>query len=126
MNINPKIKKDILNIKWNNTKVDKYSELEEKMNNAIKKNNEVEILINGTKETIKNTNEMVNMWLNKNKESINGKNINIINLYQMTEFKNVNEILDKHEAVINTSGEHKIEDVFARYNKDDKLNAVNQ
>ena len=126
MSINKRIKKEILNINWNSTKIYKYSELEEKINNAIEKNNEVEILVNGTKETIKNTNKMINTWLDKNKTNIYGKNISIIDLYQMNEIKNINEILNKHEFIINTSGEHKIEDVFTQYYKENKLNIVNQ
>jgi hypothetical protein len=37
---------------------------------------------------------------------------------------NIKEILDKHQAIYNSSGEHKIEDVFDGYErKAEKVNA---
>ena len=38
--------------------------------------------------------------------------------------ENIREILDKHQAIYNSSGEHKIKDVFDGYeSKEEKINA---
>ena len=40
-------------------------------------------------------------------------NITVINCYEVTAFNdNVREILDLHEYIINTSGVHRIEEIF--------------
>jgi len=58
---------------------------------------------------------------NKNIEKvikdIEGKEINIINCYDITKYKEVTEILDKHDLVLNTSGIKNIEEVFMDYKK---------
>ena len=42
--------------------------------------------------------------------------IKIINCYSVNDFnENIKEILDNHDTMFNTSGEHKIEDVFKGY-----------
>jgi hypothetical protein len=38
--------------------------------------------------------------------------------------ENIREILDEHETIFNTTGEHKIEDIFDGYKKvEEKVNA---
>ena len=83
-------------------------------------NNIINILISGTKKYIEEINKIVNKFINKNNNKIRKKKISIINCYEMAEFDdNIREILDKHELIINTSGVHKIEDIFEDYKKID-------
>jgi len=47
-----------------------------------------------------------------------GKEFNIINCYEVTQFNdNIKNVLDKHDLIINTAGIHPIEEVFAGYEK---------
>ena len=53
-----------------------------------------------------------------NKNKFNKEEIKIINCYEVTEFDdNIRDILDEHDLIINTSGIHKIEDLFDNYKK---------
>ena len=64
---------------------------------------------------MKEINKLLNKFL---KENINNKE-RIINCYKVSEFDdNINEILDEHEYIFNTSGIHRIEDVFKDYKKE--------
>ena len=50
--------------------------------------------------------------------SLENKSIKIIDFYEVTEFNyNIMEILDKHDKIINTSGEKEIEEVFEGYKR---------
>ena len=109
------LKKEVNNVINNLTIKDK-----EKLNSALENNNIINILISGTKKYIEEINKIVNKFINKNNNKIRKKKISIINCYEMAEFDdNIREILDKHELIINTSGVHKIEDIFEDYKKID-------
>ena len=49
----------------------------------------------------------------------------LIDFYEVGSFNdNIKEILDKHNSIFNTSGEHKIEEIFEGYEKQElKINA---
>ncbi len=116
--INDKEKENILNINWSNNKIQKYSNIEKKFKNILEDNNEINILISGSKKYIKEANILIEKFLNKNINKINNKKITIIDCYEVREFDdNIREILDSHELIINTSGIHKIEDIFEDYKK---------
>lgn len=53
-----------------------------------------------------------------NIEKLEGININIINCYEVSEFNsNINNILDEHDYIINTSGEYPVEEMFQNHKK---------
>ena len=111
--INEKNKQNILKIKWKKTVLEKYNKIENNLNEIL--NNEKNIiLVGGNINYINEANNILNKFIEKNKL----KNITIINCYNISEFDdNIKEILDKHEFIINTSGIHKIEEVFENYKK---------
>lgn len=116
--INNKEKEKILNINWNSNKIQKYSNIERKLKDLLTNSNEINILISGTRKYIEEANKIVEKFINKNINKINGKKITIIDCYEVTEFDdNIREILDTHELIINTAGIHKIEDIFEDYKK---------
>jgi len=120
--INKEEKENILNINWNSQKIQKYSNMEKRLKKLIEGNNKINILISGSRKYIEEINLILNKFLNKDNNKLNKKEIIIINLYEVTEFdNNIREILDKHELIINTSGIHKIEDIFEDYKKE-KIN----
>ncbi len=115
--INKEEKQNILNLNWNNNKIQKYSNIEKELKKDLDQK-EIDILISGSKKYIEEANKIVNMFLDKNQNKIANKKITIINCYEVSEFDdNIREILDNHELIINTSGIHKIEDLFEDYKK---------
>ncbi len=118
--LNLKNEKEFLEINWRKTKVIKYSEFENNMLKQINENSNIIILTNGTKKYINSVNKNVSKFIEKNIDEILKRkaNISIINCYEVTEFnENLNEILDEHDLVLNTSGEKQIEEVFEGYEK---------
>jgi len=116
--INNEEKENILNINWNSKKIQKYSNVEKKLKITLENNNEINILISGSRKYIEETNKIIEKFLNRYSKKIEGKSITIIDCYEVSEFDdNIREILDTHEFIINTSGLHKIEDIFEDYKK---------
>ena len=121
--INEEEKQKILNINWNNDKIQKYSNIENKLNKLVNKNQKINILISGSEKYIEEANKLIEKYLNKNNNKINDVEITIINCYEVSEFDdNIREILDNHELIINTSGIHSIENIFEDYKKRRKIN----
>jgi len=116
--INDKEKENILNINWNSNKIQKYSNIEKKLKSILEENNEIHILISGSRKYIEEANKIIQKFLNRNSNKIGNKKITIIDCYEVREFDdNIREILDSHEAIINTSGIHEIGDIFEDYKK---------
>lgn len=116
--LNLKNKEKILNLNWNNKLSTK-----EIFNNI--NNKEIVIIINGTRDYITRQNIKLLRYIQKNK--IENK-IKIINCYEIVEFNgSIEDILDKHDKILNTSGEKEINEIFIDYkrkNIEDKDKAV--
>ena len=111
--LNLKNKDKILELNWNKTieRKNVFTNLEE--------NSELIIIINGNKEFIKNKNEKLNKYLLTHRVN---KKIKIINCYEVIEFNgSIEEILDEHDKILNTSGEKEINEIFEDYKKDDSI-----
>ncbi len=116
--INKEDKEKILDINWKNSRLKKYSYIEKILKNIIENNDEINLLISGSERYINEINDILNVFFEKYTQKINNKKITIINCYEVTEFdENIREILDKHEFIINTSGIHKVEEIFEDYKK---------
>lgn len=116
--INEEDRQKILDINWKSSKIQKYLNLERKLKNIINNEKEINILISGSQKYIKEINKMINKFLEKNSNKINHKYITIINCYEVSEFNdNIREILDMNEYILNTSGVHKIEEIFEDYKR---------
>lgn len=113
MNLNPITQNKILSTNWTGNPLCKYSDIKlqiESIPNDIK---QINVIISGTKQYI----EIANKNIQKAIESVKGKRVTIINCYETTNYKEINEILDKHDFVMNTSGIKNIEDVFTDYKR---------
>ena len=105
----------VKDIKWENTDGKKYQNVK-KIMERIQEENAI-IIINGTKEFINNTNENIQKYLEKNKNQVKGK-VTIINCYGIVEFNgSIEEILDRHDKILNTSGEKEITEIFEDYQR---------
>lgn len=110
--INSKDKERIFDINWKSTKIKKYSILEKNIKKEIEKNKKINLIISGSEKYIIEVNCILNKILNKYENKINN-NITIINCYEVTAFNdNIKEILNMHEYILNTSGIHKIAEIF--------------
>ena len=88
------------------------------MEKTTKAQKNITIIVEGTKERIEIINNNIDRWMQKQDRKLQRKNIKIINCYEVTEFNdNLQEILDKHDKVLNTSGIHDIEEMYAGYTK---------
>lgn len=108
-------KEKILNIRWKETDI-RGVDIEKNIRKKIEDNENVDVVIYGSEQYINNVGEIINKIINSNLKK--NKTIKIINCYSVNDFnKNIKEILDKHDVVFNTSGEHQIEEVFQGYKK---------
>ena len=114
--LNLKNEEKIFNLNWKKTNGIKYTEIENKMKKLEKDEVLNVIFINGNKNYIDLTNKNIDKFLKENKEKYKKINIKIIDCYEVGEFNiNMREILDKHNKILNTSGEKEICDVFEGY-----------
>lgn len=104
-------KEKINRINWKCTKLYKSKEIEKNMYLNNKKENI--IIVCGNKDYIDFANSVIEKL-----KIIQKTQITIINCYEVMQFNNnVKEILDKHDKILNTSGEMEIEKVFEGYVK---------
>lgn len=111
--LNLKNKEKILNLNWKRTEERKnvFSNLSEEIKELV-------IIISGDKEFIKNKNEKLERYMKTHK--INQK-IKIIDCYEIIDFNgSINQILNSHDKILNTSGEKEISEVFENYKEDKK------
>lgn len=106
-------KEKILNINWKETDI-KESTIEKNIREKMNENENVDIIVYGSENYINNVGELINNIVKENVKKNN--NIKIIDNYSITDFnENLRKILDNHDTMFNTSGEHNIEDVFKGY-----------
>lgn len=107
--LNLKNKEKILELNWK-----KEERIKSKIN-ELENNEELIILVNGSKEFIEKNNIKLTRYFDTH---LIKNNIKIINCYEVIEFKgSIQEILDYHDKMLNTSGEKEITDVFVDYEK---------
>jgi len=107
-----KNKGKILEINW------KQNEKTLKNINKLQEKDELIIFVNGSKEFIEKQNRKLTKYLNAD---LTKNNIKIINCYEVIEFDgSIENILDDHDGILNTSGERQIEEVFKEYKKSRK------
>lgn len=118
LNINDITKAKVLNINWTKVPEKSFNYIKSYLEKTINNNQDIEIIVNGTKEQIDCINKNIEYWLDMNIEKIQEININIINCYEVSEFNsNINSILDEHDYIINTSGERPVGEMFENHNK---------
>ena len=100
-------KQQIADLNWNESKIKKYSQIEENLKEI--NDNEITIIIKGDNIYIEKTNNLIEKWAKDN----SNKKITVVNCYDVAEFnQNLEDILKKHDKILNTSGEKEISDVF--------------
>ena len=121
--INEEIKRRILNINWKDNDTNKYITVEKMLKEKIIKNKQNVVIINGSKEYINMVNELLEKYIDRHSKKYEDTTIFIMDFYEVGTFnENITNILDEHEIIFNTSGEHLIEEVFERQTSKIKVN----
>ena len=106
-------KEKILNINWKETDI-MESTIEKNIREKLNQNENLDIIVYGSEKYIDNVSEIINKIVDEDLK----KNIKIIDCYRIGDFnENLGKILDNHDIMFNTSGEHEINDVFQGYKK---------
>lgn len=105
LNIKEENKKEIKQIGWNKTEI---NNIEKRINEVTTKDN---IIVIGKENYIEETNKII-------EDKIKSGEINVVDCYEVMQFNNnMEEILKKHEKIINTSGEKSIQEVFEGFSR---------
>lgn len=113
--ISNEAKEKILNINWKDSDI-KKDNIEKVIKSSLLKKENLDIIVCGCEKYINLANDIIKKAINKNTKNIEEKNIKIIDCYTVNDFKeNIREILDNHDIMFNTSGEHSIEEIFDGY-----------
>lgn len=116
INIEEYAKKEILKINWDKFEQIKYDDI---VKEIVVDDRMINIIVKGSKKYI----EEVNMNLDRlikdlNLNGLKNKSeITVNNCYQVKDVLSAKEVLDKHDLILNTSGEVEIKKVFEDYNK---------
>lgn len=106
-------KQQLASINWHSNKGYKYAQMKETLPIITDKN--ITIVVGGSKSYIEKVNKNIDKYLSKSKIK---NEITVVNCYEVMQFNNdINEILDMHDKILNTSGEKEIEEVFVGYGK---------
>lgn len=109
-------KQEIIKIGWENKQIIKYSDIKKYMEEITKDKEKITVIVEGKREKIEQINKNIDKWLKKSEKKLSKKEIKIINCYEVTEFnQDLNEILNMHDKILNTSGIHEIEEMYSGY-----------
>ena len=116
LNLKEELKEKIKEIDWNAKTMNDYKNLEKQINNSSKKY----IIINRNEKYVREINKMLNKYKKNHKDA----DLVLINCYDIIEFnKNIGSILENTDKILNTSGEHEIEEIFPEYVREVKKKA---
>lgn len=108
-------KEKILDIGWSATDIKRIN-IEKKLKTKITEEKNIDVIVYGCEKFIIEVNKKIEEYLKKHKKNMENVYIKIIDSYFVNDFnENIKEILDTHDVMFNTSGEHKIEEVFDGY-----------
>ena len=108
INLKQELKDKINAIDWKAKTIKDCKNLEKQMNKHSRKY----IIINGNEKYVREINKQIKKYKKENE----AEEIVLINCFNIVEFnKNIIEILDNTDKILNTSGEHEIEEIFPEY-----------
>lgn len=109
-------KEEIIKVGWENKDLIKYGDIKKYMERITKDEEKITLIIEGEKSKIECINKNIDKWIKKSEKRLKKKEIKIINCYEVGQFnKDLNEILDSHDKILNTSGIHEIEEMYEGY-----------
>lgn len=112
MNLKLETENKILEMNYNSNTC-KFSKIKKQIEEIANKGQVVNIIISGRNEYIQIANEIIEKVAKELKQT----KITIINCYKASENEEIEDILDKHDYVLNTSGIKQIEEVYIKYKR---------
>ena len=118
INVEENLKEQILKINWNNLDINQI-DIEKYIIKNLKIKSQNILIIKTSKNNF--INNQINQFIKRKSDYIIKNNIklNIIYCYNIQNLENMDDIINKYEYVLNTSGIHQVKDVFKHNIKDD-------
>lgn len=115
LTLNNNDRNELISIDWHTNTLCQYKILEKELKKVCKNHDKISIIVNGTREYIELACNNLNKFFSNNQ--IHSK-IRIISCYDITKLdEDIKDILRTHDAILNTSGEKEISEVFEGYEK---------
>ena len=104
--LNSQIKEEIKKIDWKSTNINKIRKNFKLLEEDLKNNKKVDLIICGRNIFIEKVNKAIDLWVKNNIESLEKSetNLNIINCYSFEENKNADNIINSHDYILKTVG----------------------
>lgn len=104
--LNSEVKKEIKRIDWEESDITKIRKTFKLLEEEIKLNNKIDVIILGTNTFIQKVNKALDLWVKNNMEKIETNNVemNVINCFSFEENVGLDKILDSHDYILKTSG----------------------
>lgn len=104
--LNSEIKEKIKQIDWEESDITKIRKTFKMLEEEIKTNKKIDIIILGSNIFIQKVNKALDLWVKNNMEKLEEKNneINIINCFAFEENEELEKILNTHDYILKTSG----------------------
>lgn len=104
--LNSEIKEKIKKIDWEESDITKIRKTFKLLEEEIKSNKKIDIIILGSNIFMQKVNKAVDLWVRNNMEKIGNNNIeiNIINCFSFEENEEIDKILNTHDYILKTSG----------------------
>ena len=111
--IDLEMKAKIEKLDWSKTNIEKIKQTLENIENMLNKSNKIHIIISGSNLFIDKVNKLIDLWtkINLNEIEKNNNVINVVNCYNFDENDSINNILEKYEYVLKTTG---IEEIYTK------------
>ena len=105
-------KERILNICWKETDI-KEAVIKKRIREKLIESENLDIIVYGSEQYINTAGELIDKIIDEKSKK---NNIKIVNCYSVNDFnENIKEILNNHDVMFNTSGEHNIDEIFKGY-----------
>jgi len=104
--LNSLLKEEIRKIDWKRTNIKKIRKNFESLEEDIKTNKKINIIVSGRNIFIQKVNQAIDLWVKNNIDELENLNtqINIINCFSFDENKSAEHIIDSHEYILKTAG----------------------
>lgn len=118
--LNMKVKNKIEKLDWTQTNIEKIKQTLNDIENILDKSNKIHIIVSGSNIFIDKVNRLIDLWAKMKLDDIerSGIIINIVNCYSFEENEAIDNIIEKHEYILKTTG---IEELYA----EEKLKKAN-
>jgi len=104
--LNSEIKDKIKKIDWEESDITKIRKTFKLLEEEIKSNKKIDVIILGTNIFIQKVNKALDLWVKNNMEKIGTNNVelNVINCFSFEENEQLDRILNSHDYILKTSG----------------------